>query len=144
MDTLNRDVLNNVYKNAHIAMQSISDVMPEVSDADFLNELSSEYDGYDNFIGDLAAYMKDVGVTPVDVNVFAKAMMWTSIKMKTVADDSASHVADMMLKGTIMGISELMQLISRGGEKLDPTVKDYTRRLIDIEEQYESKLKTYL
>ena len=144
MDALNQEVLNNVYKNAHIAMQSISNVMPEVSDAAFLNELSAEYDGYDNFIGDLSAYMKDKGLTPTDVNVFAKAMMWTSIKMKTVADDSSSHVADMMLKGTVMGISELMQLISRGGDKLDNEVKAYTRRLINIEEDYESKLKTYL
>ena len=144
MDKLSEEVLNNVYKNAHIALQSISDVLPECGNEKMRAELMTEHDGYERFIGELSAYMKDNGVVPQDVGAMQKAMMWTSIKMKTMADDSCSHIADMMLKGTIMGITELMQILSREDGKVAPEVLEYARRLADLEEEYEENLKGLL
>ena len=144
MDKLSTETLNNVYKNAHIALQSISDVLPECTDDRMREELRNEYDGYEKFIGEISAYMRDEGVEAKDVNAMQKAMMWTSIKAKTIVDDSRSHIADMMLKGTIMGISELMQLTSRGRGKVDEKILSYAEKLKNLEEEYESNIKAYL
>ncbi|MBO4573618.1 MAG: hypothetical protein J5762_07660 [Clostridia bacterium] len=144
MNNLSEEVLNNVYKNAHIALQSISDVLPECDDEKMCEELRREYDGYEKFIGEAAAFMRENDITPKDVGVMQKAMMWTSIKMKTMTDDSRSHLADMMLKGTVMGISELMQILSREDGSVDPRVLELTEKLKDLEEEYEARLKELL
>ena len=55
---IDEEVLTSVYKNAHIALQSISNVINETEDVEMKEELSYEYDGYEKFIGKLSAYMK--------------------------------------------------------------------------------------
>ena len=144
MNKLSEEVLNNVYKNAHIALQSISDVTPECKNEGMRNELQYEYDGYEKFIGEISTYMKDNGVIPKEVGVMQKAMMWTSIKMKTATDDSCSHIADMMLKGTIMGITELLQILSRSDGQVESGTLEYAKKLKDLEEGYEENLKALL
>ena len=141
---LNNETLNNIYKNAHIALQSISNVLPEVTDQNMRDELNNQYDGYEKFIGKLSGFMRDRNVEAKDVNVMKKAMLFTSVKMNTLTDDSTSHIADMMIKGTVMGITELRQLISRGQEDIDGEILEYAKELLDLEETFEERLKAYL
>ena len=50
MDNLdyNTKAINDIYKNAHIAMQSIADLLPAVENFDIKKELQNQYDGYNN------------------------------------------------------------------------------------------------
>ena len=71
-------------------------------------------------------------------------MMWTGINMNAMTDKSTSHLADMMLKGTVMGISELLQLLSRDEGSLSEETREQIRKLVDLEEGYEKNIKRYL
>lgn len=141
---LETEVINNVYKNAHIALQSISDVIPETQSENMRAELQNEYEGYEKFIGELSEFMAGKGIEPKDINVMKKAMLFTSIKMNALTDDSRSHIAEMMLKGTVMGISELRQIITRSQNKVSEEIIDYAKKLLALEEDYEKKLKDLL
>lgn len=141
---LNKEELNNIYRNAHIALQSISNVLPECGSMKMREELVNEYDGYEKFIGKLTAYMAENAFEMKDVNVMKKAMLYTSVKMNTLTDDSCSHIADMMIKGTVMGITELKQLLSRGEGRLDGNVVKFAEELLKLEESYEEQLKKLL
>lgn len=141
---LNKEELNNIYRNAHIALQSISNVLPECGSMKMREELVNEYDGYEKFIGKLTAYMTENAFEMKDVNVMKKAMLYTSVKMNTLTDDSCSHIADMMIKGTVMGITELKQLLSRGEGRLDGNVVKFAEELLKLEESYEEQLKKLL
>ncbi|MGN0819770.1 MAG: hypothetical protein ACI4M6_05175 [Christensenellaceae bacterium] len=142
--SLNEEIINNVYKNAHIALQSISNVLDACSDEEMKAELLDEYDGYEKMIGEISKFMSENKIEPKDNNFMKKAMLFTSIKMNTLCDDSKSHIADMMLKGTVMGISELKQILSRSDEDVDERILDYAQRLCDLEEGYEQRLKQLL
>ena len=138
------DAIDNVYKNAHIALQSISDVLKLSEDEAFKNELKDEYDGYERAIGEISTFMKERGMEPKDINPIKKAMMWTGINMNAMTDKSTSHLADMMLKGTVMGISELLQLLARDEGSLSEETREQIRKLVDLEEGYEKNIKRYL
>lgn len=141
---VNEEALINIYKNAHIALQSLSNITPEVEDLDLKQELLDEYEGYEKIIGEISRYMKENDIEPKDINPLKKAMLWSSIKMNTLTDRSKSHVADMMVQGTVMGIVELTQLKSESGSVLNEDVLDFADRLLKLEEGYEEKLKTFL
>ncbi len=141
---LNQEELSNIFQNATIALQSISNVLPECSSNKMREELQEEYEGYQKFIGDLTRYMQEKNYEQKDVNVMKKAMLFTSVKMNTLTDDSCSHIAEMMVKGTVMGITELKQLITRGEGKIDSEITDFAKRLLSLEEDYEKRLKTLL
>ena len=139
----NKKAITDVYKNAHIALQSISDLIPEVDNDEIRNELQEEYEGYEKLIGEISTFMRDNGVEPKDVNPLKKAMLWSSIKMKTLFNNSKNQVAEMMINGTVMGINELTAMKNEGSN-LDKGVLDLVEKLLDLEEQYQERLKKYL
>ena len=141
---LDKEVLTSVYKNAHIALQSISNVIDETNHPDMKRELTEEYDGYEKFIGKLSAYMKEVGCEPKDIGFLQKAFMFTSVKMNTLTDDSKSHIAELMIKGTVMGITELTEILNKHKHGLGDKAREFTQELLDLEESYEQRLKTLL
>lgn len=48
---INEETLNKIYRNAHIALQSISNVLEEAEDEKMKAELKDQYDGYEKIIG---------------------------------------------------------------------------------------------
>ena len=141
---LDKETLTSVYKNAHIALQSISNIINETNHPDMRAELDFEYDGYEKFIGKLSSYMKEIGCEPKDIGILQKTFMYTSIKMNTLTDDSKSHVAELMIKGTVMGITELTEILNGHGDGLGEKTKELTKELLDLEEEYEQRLKKLL
>ena len=75
----NLDFINEVYRNAHVALQAISNVLEEVSDKSFKKELLHEYEGYENFIGEVSKYMTENGYEKKELGVMKKVMMKTCI-----------------------------------------------------------------
>ncbi len=139
----NVKAINDTYKNAHIALQSISDLLPSVTDDEIKAELQEEYEGYEKIIGEISSLMAEKGIEPKDINPFKKAMLWSSIKMKTLMDNSRNQVAEMMINGTVMGINELTAMANEP-DKLEPDVREKINALLELEEKYQQKLKTFL
>ena len=143
LNEYNQKAINDIYKNAHIALQSISDLIPSVEDDDIKDELREEYEGYEKIIGKISTFMAEKGIEPKDINPFKKAMMWSSIKMKTLFNSSRNQVAEMMINGTVMGINELTAMKNEG-TNLDEGVLELLNELLSLEEKYEQELKKYL
>lgn len=142
-ESYNEKAINDAYKNAHIALQSISDLLPEVRDEKMKKELEKESKGYQKIIAEISAYMKGKGLTPQDINFFKKAMLWSSVKMKTLFDGSLNNIAEMMIKGTVTGITELTAMVNEK-KNLDEEVAELIVKLLETEEKYEEDLKKFL
>lgn len=141
---INEETLNKIYRNAHIALQSISNVRDAAEDEAMKNELNDEYDGYEKIIGEISSQMAQLKLEPKDINTLKKGFMKSSIMMKTLVDNSRRHLADMMIKGTVMGIIELYGILKDDGEKLSDETKNLVQKLLDYEETCEKTLKTLL
>ena len=140
----NLDFINEVYKNAHVALQAISNVLDSVEDASFKKELLYEYKGYENLISEISAYMAEKGYETKELGTMKKVMMKTGIKMNTAFNDSVSHIAEIMIKGTVMGITELTKIINETEGLTDEKALAFAKRLLSIEEEYEERLKKHL
>ena len=138
-----KKAITDVYKNAHIALLSISGLMPAVKDNGIKKELKSQYEGYEKFVGNVSSYMAENGIEPKEINPLQKAFMWSSIKMKTLTDKSRNRIAELMIKGTVTGITELTAMKNEKGNFSEETVA-FIEDLLTLEESYEKKLKKYL
>lgn len=143
MNEYNKKAIDDAYKNARIALQSISDLLPEVKDENLRDELKSQYEGYEKITSKISTFMAENGLDVKSINPLKKAMLWTSIKMKTMMNDSKNQIAEMMLKGTDMGIIELTAMLNEK-ENLRPEIADLIKELLELEEKYQERLKKYL
>ena len=138
------EALAEIYRNAQLALQSISNILPAVEDDAAREELHRQHEEYERFSAKAMMIAKDRGIELKEPNMMKKAMMWGSIKMSTLKDKSRSHIADMMVQGTVMGIDALRttanDLCPEGNEE----IAELLREMITVEEEFEKKWKEYL
>ena len=102
--------LNAIYQNTRTAIQSIEDILPKVSDGDFVEELSREEDEYNCLSKECENFAKAEKIEDIkDNNWIEKAKLWSAINMGTMMDKSSRNIAEMMLMGTFMGIITLIK-----------------------------------
>ena len=73
-----------------------------------------------------------------------KMMMWGSIKISTLKDNSPSHIADMMLQGTVMWISALRTSAGDLPCENSDAVCELLQEMIKAEEEFEKIWKEHL
>ncbi len=144
MKNCNSEFIDEVYRNASVALLSIKNVIESVDNNGLRTEMRQEYEGYDNFIRELSSYMRDKGYAIKDVSKAKKMMMWSAIKMNTAFDDSKTHISEIMIKGTVMGITELNKILNDSSCVTDEKALDFAKRLLALEEEYEQNLKRFL
>ena len=137
------EVLAEIYRNCQLALQSISDILPETEDEELRKEMESEHEGYEKISGKASVIAKNKGIELKEPNPMKKMMMWGSIKMSTLTNGTRAHIAEMMIQGTVMGITSLKTTAGKT-ECADEEICELLRELIALEEKYEKKLKTFL
>ena len=136
------EVLAEVHRNCQLALQSISDILPEAEDADVREELLKQHEEYEKIAAIIA---KNKNIDLKNPSPIKKAMMWSSIKMNTMKDNSRAHIAEMMTQGTVMGITALKTTLSEMSEDYaDKDIKELAEELLHSEEQFEKSWKTLI
>lgn len=144
MESVNQTSLENLYKNVQMALSSLDYVSKETDDVRLKEELAHQYEGYETYAGKLAKAMLSRDIDPKEPGFFKKAMLWSGVKMNALKDDSKSHIADMLIQGTTMGLTEIMTLISENGEIMDKEVLSLAEELRDMESAFLERMKAYL
>lgn len=146
MDNLKSDseVIAEIYRNAQLALTSISDILPEIDNEEIKEEMMREHEEYEKICSEAARIAQKMEVEVKEPSPVKKAMMWSAIKMNAATDNSAQNIAQMMIKGTVNGITSLKTSLSDGEKIMGEEVKKLLKELIALEEGFEKKLKKYL
>ena len=78
------EVLSEIYRNAHLALQSISNILPAVESEEIRNELLRQHEEYERFSARAAQLARDLDAELKEPNPMKKMMMWGSIKMNAM------------------------------------------------------------
>ena len=138
------EIVAEIYRNAQLALESISDIMPAVQDGDIRDEIMRQHEEYEKICSKAAALAMKYDYDVKEPSPIKKAMMWSAIKMGTANDNSSQNIAQMMIRGTVTGITSLKTTLTDGGKNLDAEVKKLLTELINMEEGFEKRLKKYL
>ncbi len=139
------EALAEIYRNAQLALTSITDILPEIGEDEKLkSELYAQHEEYEKFSAEACMIARDEGIEIKEPNIMKKAMMWGSIKFNAMTDNSRSHIAEMMLQGTVMGISSLRRTAGELVENNNERIPALLERMIDREEEFEKRWKEML
>ena len=144
MENQNLNILDEVNKGATMGMDAISYVSEKVKDNDFKQVLDTEYNKYkdiSNRVNNL--YDNYSSKEPHETNAMNKMMTWYGIQMKTMVDNTASKLSELLMKGTNMGIIEGRRLLNQN-QNIEPDVKDILNDFVVMQEDSVETLKKYL
>lgn len=139
------EILAEIYRNSQLALQSIADILPEAEDTNVREELLRQHEEYEKIGGKAAILAKDKGIELKNPSPIKKAMMWSSIKMNTMTDNSRAHIAEMMVQGTVMGITSLKSTLADvSDDYADEEIRALLEELIEKEERFEESWKNLI
>lgn len=139
----NIHILDEIHKGAKMGMDSISFVAEKVGDVNFKDNLSFQYNEYDKILSQVNNIYQKYGDIPNDNRIMNQTMAWTGIQMNTINDKSNSHIADMLIQGTTMGIVKGRQLLNQNPDA-DKDIIEILDNFVKMQENNVEKLKTFL
>ncbi len=142
MQKENEKLLNAIYKNCKMAIQSIETLLSDVEDEEFKAEISKQNSEYIVVCKECEMLAKANDLKIKDNNIIEKATLWTNIKINTITDKSCKHFAEMMFLGTNMGIPTLTFAICDCAICTEEVLL-LAKKLLKMEEEFAERIKKY-
>ena len=137
------ELLRECDAGIQMGIGTIDEVKNHVYNSEFgalLDNYQREYAQLQNEIQGLLHTYHDEGKDP---NPFAKGMAWMKTNMTIAVHESDSAIADIITDGCNMGIKSLNKYLNQY-KAADERSKDFTKRLINLQERQLEGMRQYL
>lgn len=141
----NLEFLNYIYQNAQMGVESLEELMKSVEATQFKKLLEKQVDTYKEAFEEAGYLIGEVHEIPKGIGNIQNMNTHAMIKLKTLKDHSPSHMAEMLIQGTTMGIIQLRKNLNHYTEnEVDKRTLALARKLMEQEEAQLEELKKYL
>lgn len=140
----NTELLQFVHKNAEMGRGTIPKVAELVKEPDFHRALEHQLEEYSKIASQAEAAIRRRGGEPQEPGQISEAMSDLTLKIKTMTDQSPSHIAEMMIRGSTMGVVQMTRRIHELKDRGDREAVELARRLLKTEENNIQQLKEFL
>lgn len=138
-----RQAMSDLYKNVTMAQSRIKTLLPYVEKQEVTKALHKQVEQYDRYVEQLDEMCERLSFDPTPAPKFAITMANMGIRAKMMTDKSITHVAKIMLQGTLNGIIDLYRMI-REYNDINPEVMLLQKQILRYEEGKFESLKCYL
>ena len=136
-------VLNEISRIAQMGMSSIAFLTRKISDQEMKKMLVSMYSQYSNILHQVNQHFEQYGEIPEDSPLHYKMMSNWGIKMNLMKDRTNSHVAEMMIQGTLMGVIECQKILN-ADLGIEKSTTDLLKDFNKFQRENISKLNAFL
>lgn len=138
------ELLNYVYQNSQMGVNTLEEILPMLKEGTFKTQLSDQKKEYERFHKLAKEQLNQNGWDEKGINAMEKIMTYLMIDMKMMMDSSQSHVAEMLIKGSNMGIVDAQKKIHQYENEAGKEPLKLMKDLMEFEEKNVERLKAYL
>ena len=139
------DTLACIYENVKMGADSIINLLPKVEDGRLKSDMSVQLSGYEKFATRARDELKKMGVEAEEKGFMTKTMAKVGMEFNTMMDTSISHIAEMMIQGSNMGIIEMNKCINTCARYgCEDGAVGLAREIVEFEEKNLERMKKYL
>lgn len=139
----NAELLNFVYQNSQMGVKTIKQLIGIVKDEEFKKQLEFQYNGYKEIHKAAKEMLNKNGFDEKGIGAFDKIKTYLMINMQTLTDKTASHISEMLIIGSNMGVINAVKNIKKY-QDAEPDIVSLMERLLKFEEDNIQKLKAFL
>ena len=138
-----------IYKNMKMGADSLLDIMGKVKDETLRVELTKHMEGYLSFAEKAKSHVKEASEEAKEENILTRMAAKMGMAMNTVVDSTTSHLAEMVIEGSTMGVTEMTKILNsigrtEGEDKDFAEVKSTLKEIIAFEEKNIAQMKAHL
>ena len=136
-------LLNFIYQNAEMGKETIPKLTKIVKDPEFRQVLESQLEEYQTIFNKADEKIQASHQEAKGIGSMEKISSSAMLNLSTLLDKSNSHIAEMMMQGSNMGIIEITQKLREYGDA-DGAVLALGQKLLKTEERNLEQLKKFL
>ncbi|MBE5736413.1 MAG: hypothetical protein E7356_03550 [Clostridiales bacterium] len=136
-------LIDDAYKNVRMASYAIDCIIDKIENFKLEELLRKQNDFYLDTTEILEKMATRMGYEPKDINVFLKGSSFASINMQTMFNKETPHIAEMLIQGTTMGITNTINALSENPCDNEELVS-ICRSIVASEEKFVESLKEFL
>ncbi|HHT97845.1 MAG TPA: hypothetical protein GXZ90_08130 [Clostridiales bacterium] len=139
----NTELLNFIYQNAQMGIETISQLLDIIEDKEFKERLNLQLTEYKVANDNAKKLLNDNGHDEKGISAFEKLRAYLMINMQTLTDKSSSHVAEMLIIGSNMGVIQAIKKLKRYRDA-EKNILSLMDKLLKTEENNIVELKKFL
>ncbi len=139
----NQEFLTYIYQNSQMGITTIEQLKTKVGQQEFNNQLHSQLQEYQTVNEAAAKQLRENGHTEKSIPKAQELGAYMSIALKTLTNHSPSHISEMMMQGSVMGVIDITKNLKKYPNAPAKT-KTLANKLLQIEESNIQSLKGYL
>ena len=138
-------MLEDLYKNMKMGSDSAIKIIEKADDGDFKRALTVQLNGYEGLAEKIKSRLNKLGYKEKEENIMAKMGVSIGMAMNTIVDSSDSHLAQMVVEGSTMGITDTLKVLR---ENENSNVSEHAiglaRDIISFEEKNVEVMKKFI
>ena len=139
------EFLDRMYKNVKMGSESIITLMPKVKNDGLRTEMTKELSKLEGYSAKISDMLSSEGVTPKEENIVTRLSSKMGMNFNTMMDSSTSHIAEMMMEGYTMGITDMTKdLRDAEKSKASEASLKLAREIVSFHEDSFSEMKKFL
>lgn len=138
------EMLGVIYQNAEMGKDTITHLIEITDSVDFRKRLEAQLIEYQGIFDRADQAIQQQKKTVEGIGSFAKISSYMMINFKTLADKSPSHIAEMMIQGSTMGIVDMTKKIKELQSEVSPEVLKLAEKLLKTEQSNVEEMKKFL
>ncbi len=140
---MNVKLLDDAYKNVRMGNHAINCIIEKIQDKQLVQLMKKQNKFYLDATKRLDVLAGKIDYKPKDLDVMLKASSYVGINMKTLFNKDTSHIAEMLIEGTTMGITTLIKEVKENS-RADTNLVEISNEIIANQEQFIESLKKFL
>jgi hypothetical protein len=139
----NAELLNFIYQNAQMGEETINHLSDIIEDSAFKTHMRNQLKEYDEMRDAAKTMLNEQGYDEKGISAFEKVRTYLMIDLQTLTDKSASHIAEMLVVGSTMGVIQAVRNL-RKYRDAEEDIVGLMKRLQTTEENNIEQLKNFL
>lgn len=141
------ELLEHLYQNVKMGADSIRALLPRVEseDAKFKSDLTMQLGIYEDFAQRINTLLGEEDCEALSDRLMTKMSASLGAAMGTLLDQSVSHMADLVIRGATMGITDTTRTLREYEDTpASECALDLARDMIRAEQESIERMKAYL
>lgn len=137
------ELLRECDAGIQMGISTIDEVKDHAENFDFRTKLDNYQREYAQLQNEIQGILHDYHDEGKDPNPIAKGMAWLKTNVTVAVKESDATIADLITDGCNMGIKSLNKYLNQY-KAADGRSKDFTRRLIELQDRQLKEICSYL
>jgi hypothetical protein len=139
----NAELLNFVYQNSQMGVDTIKQLMGIVEDEKLKEHLKSQFNEYKEIHQAAQKSLNENGYDEKGIGTLEKIKTYLMINMQTLTDKTPSHISEMLIIGSNMGVINAVKNLKKYKDA-ESGIVNLMERLLRFEENNIQQLKEFL